>query len=57
MFYCSRNSAKSLETESGLHLETADVLKFKELILQGSWDYAERILDRQLQISLDEINV
>lgn len=41
-----RESAATLEAESGYALETSDVSKFRQYILEASWSEAESAVDQ-----------
>ena len=41
-----RESAATLEAESGYTMETPDVSRFRECILNGDWAAAEEVLSR-----------
>lgn len=43
---CGSESAATLEAESGYTMETSDVSRFRQCILEGDWDSAEETLMR-----------
>lgn len=46
IFYSSRESAATLEAESGYTMEAPEVSEFRRHILEGSWSNAEAVLMR-----------
>ena len=45
LIYSSRESAATLETESGYVMESPDVGNFREYVLDGRWELAEACLE------------